>query len=76
MKHTPWRRLRRYRRPLPPTPTRSQMRQRVSRLLYACQVEAACEARRVQPDLQHLENLTSHIRFFSEALTLLEDEHE
>jgi hypothetical protein len=73
MKHTPWRRLRRYRRPLPPSPTRAQMRQRVSRLLYACQVEATREAQLQQPDLQHLENLNDHIRFFAEALTQLED---
>ena len=73
MKHAAWRRLRRYRRPLPPSPTRAQMRQRVSRLLLACRVEAAREAHRSNPDLQHLENLNSHIRFFTEALAELED---
>jgi hypothetical protein len=49
------------------------MRQRVSRLLYACQVEATREAQLQQPDLQHLENLNDHIRFFAGALAELED---
>jgi hypothetical protein len=74
MKHHFSRRTRRYRRPLPPTPTRAQMRQRVSRLLYACEVEAVRHAQLASPDLKHLENLNHHIRFFSEALSQLEDE--
>jgi hypothetical protein len=72
MKHRS-RRLARYRRPLPPSPTRSQMRQRVSRLLYACQVEATREAQNPNGDPHHLANLCQHIRFFSEALEQLEE---
>lgn len=52
------------------------MRQRVARLLYVCQVEAALEAQLEQPDLQHLENLNHHVGFLNEALALLEDDHE
>ena len=74
MKHRSTRPRRRFSRPVPPQPTRAQIRQRVSRLLAACRIEAAREARLNEPDLQHLENLHDHIRFFSEALDYLEQE--
>jgi hypothetical protein len=65
---------RRFHRPVPQQPTRAQMRQRVSRLLAVCRIEAAREVRLAEPDLQHLENLHDHIRFFREALEYLEQE--
>lgn len=75
MKHSAWRRCRRsYRRPSPPSPTRAQMHQRVSRLLSVCRIEAAREAQNPYRDLQHLENLHDHIDFFSRALAQLEEE--
>jgi hypothetical protein len=49
------------------------MRQRVSRLLHACQVEATREAQNPHGDPHHLANLCHHIRFFSEALEQLEE---
>jgi hypothetical protein len=72
MKHRS-RRPNRYRRSLPTPPTRAQMRQRVSRLLHACQVEATREAQNPNGDPHHLANLCHHIRFFSEALEQLEE---
>jgi hypothetical protein len=49
------------------------MRQRVSRLLYACQVEAAVEARNPNRDLDHIARLCDHIDFFARALAQLEE---
>ncbi len=73
MKHRS-RRPRRFRRPLPPQPTRAQVRQRINRLCSLYQLEAVIEAHKPAPDPQHLGRLDRHVAFFNEALSYLEEE--
>ena len=75
MKHRTSRRPRRFRRPLPPQPTRSQVRQRINRLCSLYQLEAIAELSKPAPDPQHLGRLNRGLGFLNEARTYLEEEH-
>jgi len=73
MKHRS-RRPRRFRRPLPPQPTRAQVRQRINRLCSLYQLEALIEVTKPAPDPQHLGRLDRDVAFLNEARTYLEEE--
>lgn len=75
MKHRS-RRPRRFRRPLPPPPTRAQVRQRMNQLCSLYQLEFALEAQQPVPDPQHLSRLHRDLAFMGEALTYLEEDDE
>lgn len=71
MKHHS-RRPRRLGRPVPPPPTRAQVRQRIGRLCSLYRLEAALELQKTTPDASHLRRLDAHIGFFCEALLMEE----
>jgi hypothetical protein len=73
MKHRS-RRPRRFRRPLPPPPTRSQIRQRIGQVCSLYRLEFVLEAQKPAPDPQHLGRLHTELVLMNEALTHLEEQ--
>ena len=71
MKHHS-RRPRRLARPVPPPPTRAQVRQRIGQLCSLYRLEAALELHKTAPDASHLHRLDAHIGFFREVLLMQE----
>lgn len=71
MKHRS-RRPRRLRRPVPPPPTRAQVRQHIGRLCSLYRLEATLELQKSVPDASHLRRLDAHIGFSREVLAMQE----
>jgi hypothetical protein len=59
-------------RPIPPPPTRAQVRQRIGRLCSLYRLEAALELHKPTPDASQLRRLDAHIGFFREVLAMQE----
>lgn len=72
--HRRSRRPRRYRRPLLPLPTRSQVRQRLNRLSQMFATEALLELAKPGPDAGHLQAMDAHVGFFNQCLGYMEME--
>ena len=66
------RRPRRYRRPAPPSPSRAQVRQRISRLSVFYKLEALLELQKPEPNIVHLGRLNADAGLLNQILSSLE----
>ena len=73
MSHHRSRRSRRHRRPILPSPTRAQVRQRISRLSVLYKLEALLELQKPEPDTVHLGQLNEDVGLLNQILNSLEE---
>src|SRR3954468_16646943 len=73
MSHHRSRRPSRHRRPAPPSPTRGQVRQRISRLSVLYKLEALLELQKPEPDAVHLGQLNEDAGLLNQILSSLEE---
>jgi hypothetical protein len=65
---------RRYRRPVPLPASRSQIRQKIEHLRTLYQLEAFLELNKLDPNVEHLDQLDNEAGFLSEVLSSLEEQ--
>jgi hypothetical protein len=73
MTHHRSRRPSRYRRPALPSPTRAQVRQRISRLSVLYKLEALLELQKPEPDTVHLSQINQDAGLLNQILNSLEE---
>jgi hypothetical protein len=73
MTHHRSRRPARHRRPAPPSPTRAQVRQRITRLSVLYKLEALLELQKPEPDTVHLNQLNEDAGLLNKLLDSLEE---
>ena len=63
----------RHRRPVPPPPTRAQVRQRISRLRTLYQLQALAELQKPEPAAVHLGRLNNDVGLLNQIVDYLKE---